>query len=257
MKDIQNLHDDRRINIKKVGVKTISYPITVLDKANRLQHTVATVNMYVNLPHHFKGTHMSRFIEILNRFHGRINLRSFHHILGEMKQRLDAEAAHMEMAFPYFLRRPSAGDTIVTDRFECNMHGSLEDRDDLIMEIRVPIILPLRARVSGELPASMGRWGHAAVAVRFRNFIWIEDLISLVEEGIGFDLNGSAPGARIETDTVCLPSGISVEAVTEKLGKVLAGHPSLRWFSVTVENLAAGYSTFATMEDACLPSSVL
>ncbi|MDH4319761.1 MAG: GTP cyclohydrolase I FolE2, partial [Desulfobulbaceae bacterium] len=65
MKDIQNLRDDRRINIRKVGVKTISYPLTVLDKARRLQPTIATVNMYVNLPHCFKGTHMSRFIEIL------------------------------------------------------------------------------------------------------------------------------------------------------------------------------------------------
>jgi len=104
MKDIQNLHDDRHINIRKVGVKTISYPVTVLDKARKIQKTVATVNMYVNLPHRFKGTHMSRFVEILNRFHGEINLRSFHLILEEMKERLDAAAAHMEIEFPYFLK---------------------------------------------------------------------------------------------------------------------------------------------------------
>ncbi|MDP3696339.1 MAG: GTP cyclohydrolase, FolE2/MptA family, partial [Desulfocapsaceae bacterium] len=89
MKDIQSELDHRRINIKKVGVKTISYPITVLDKARKCQHTVATVNMYVNLPHRFMGTHMSRFVEILNRFHGQIDLESFHHILEEMKERLE------------------------------------------------------------------------------------------------------------------------------------------------------------------------
>jgi hypothetical protein len=105
MKDIQNLSDDRRINIRKVGVRRISYPVTVLDKARSIQKTVATVNMYVNLPHRFKGTHMSRFIEILNRFHGEINLKSFHRILQEMKDRLNAEAAHMEIEFPYFLQR--------------------------------------------------------------------------------------------------------------------------------------------------------
>ncbi|MCK5232803.1 MAG: GTP cyclohydrolase I FolE2, partial [Desulfobulbaceae bacterium] len=105
MKDIQNQPDDRRINIKKVGVKSISYPISVLDKENKIQRTVATVNMYVNLPHLFKGTHMSRFIEILNRFHGDINLRSFRFILEEMKTKLKAESAHIEIEFPYFLKK--------------------------------------------------------------------------------------------------------------------------------------------------------
>ncbi len=248
MKDIQSLHDNRRINIKKVGVKTISYPITVLDKANSVQHTVATVNMYVNLPHHFKGTHMSRFVEILNRFHGEINLQSFRRILAEMKQRLDAEAAHMEIAFPYFLRRIPRNDAMVTDRFECNMHGSLGDHDDLTLEITVPIIQPLRTQVTGELPASMGRWGHATVAVRFNNFIWIEDLISLIEKGISLDLHDSKILSPKKGSDNQKTKGISVESMTEKLGKILAGEPSLSWFSVTVENLTAGYSTFATLE---------
>ena len=84
MKDIQNQSDDRRIDIKKVGVKTITYPVTVLDKAQASQKTVATINMYVNLPHQFKGTHMSRFIEILNHYHGKIDIRQFHLILEEM-----------------------------------------------------------------------------------------------------------------------------------------------------------------------------
>lgn len=102
MKDIQSSPDSRRINIRKVGVKTIHYPIIVLDKEKKTQQTVARVNMYVNLPHRFKGTHMSRFVEILNQFHGAFNLKTFHLILEEMKQRLDAEAAHLEIDFPYF-----------------------------------------------------------------------------------------------------------------------------------------------------------
>ena len=105
MKDIQNQTDHRCIDIKKVGVKTITYPVTVLDKAQASQKTVATVNMYVNLPHRFKGTHMSRFVEILNRFHGEIDLNAFHDILEEMKGRLEAEAAHIEITFPYFLKK--------------------------------------------------------------------------------------------------------------------------------------------------------
>ena len=89
MIDVQNRRDYRNVEIEKVGVKNIRYPITVLDKAKGVQHTVANVNMYVNLPHHFKGTHMSRFIEILNTYKGEIAIKNFSHILQEMKK--DAE----------------------------------------------------------------------------------------------------------------------------------------------------------------------
>ncbi len=233
MKDIQNLRDDRRINIRKVGVKTISYPITVLDKEHRLQKTVATVNMYVNLPHRFKGTHMSRFVEILNTFHGEINLKSFHRILEEMKARLDAEAAHMEIEFPYFLQRDDAPDSIGTERYDCRMHGTLKDCDDLVLEVTVPVASsPYVHAQQGGLPRSMGRWGSARVAVRFNHFIWIEELISLIQKGIV--LGHGAPE--------------SVEQVTRNLGRTIADHPAISWYSIVVENLADGYSTFAALE---------
>ena len=109
MKDIQSELDSRRIDIKKVGIKTVSYPITVRDKAQKKQHTVATANMYVNLPHKFKGTHMSRFVEILNEFHGEIDINSFQVILEKMKVRLEAEASHLELEFPYFLKKVRNG----------------------------------------------------------------------------------------------------------------------------------------------------
>lgn len=232
MKDIQNLHDDRRINIRKVGVKTISYPITVLDREKRLQHTVATVNMYVNLPHRFKGTHMSRFVEILNRFHGEFNLQKFHLILQEMKERLDAEAAHLEIGFPYFLEHTAAADSPGTERYECRMHGSLQEKDDLVMEVDVPVTLPESGCAADGLPRSKGRWGYARVAVRFNKFIWIEDLISLVQQGIDLESGHSD----------------SVESLCRQLGKALAETPAISWFRVEVENLAHGYSTFATVE---------
>ena len=232
MKDIQNLHDDRRINIRKVGVKTISYPVTVLDKERRVQKTVATVNMYVNLPHKFKGAHMSRFVEILNRFHGEINLTSFHRMLKEMKERLDAEAAHMEIQFPYFLQRDSGENSIGMERYECRMHGSLREVDDLVLEITLPIFSPPALHDGGGLPCSPGRWGTARIAVRFNNFIWIEDLIALVETGL--------------SRGVSVPA--SVETITGNLGRTVSGNKAISWYSITVENLAAGYSTFASLE---------
>lgn len=232
MKDIQNLRDDRRINIRQVGVRKISYPVTVLDKARRIQKTVATVNMYVNLPHRFKGTHMSRFIEILNLFRGEINLKSFHRILQEMKNRLNAEAAHMEIEFPYFLQRGSSPGTIGMERIECRMHGTLQDSDDLVMEIRMPVFSPLPVQREGGLPGTMGRWGTVRVTVRFNRFIWIEDLIGLVEEGIAAGKDSPA----------------SVEFITRNLGRVIERDPAISWFNIVVENLTAEYATFASLE---------
>ncbi len=239
MKDIQSQLDHRRVDIKKVGVKTICYPITVLDKANKKQHTVATVNMYVNLPHRFKGTHMSRFIEILNRFHGEIDPNSFHHILEEMKKRLQAEAAHIEISFPYFLRKDKNSELLQACRYECRMHGSLENIDELELQFVVPVSLPVSVQRVASLPSSLGHWGNAVVAVRFRHFVWIEDLIMLVENSIA--------GVQKE-EGVNHDISLSVEELTNKISEKLCTRNEIKWYSVTVENLGEGYSTFATAE---------
>ena len=236
MKDIQSQFDDRRINIKKVGVKDISYPITVLDKEKKVQRTVANVNMYVDLPHRFKGTHMSRFIEILNRFHGGIDLKNFHLILEEMKERLDAQEAHMELEFSYFLRNIKKNSAIGTSEYNCRMHGSLDSDDDFILEVRVPISPPLPDQASEALPRSLGHWGDATICLRFKNFVWIEDLIQQAEEVIN-QSNNSAPG-----------SNLSVENIAKALGSKLSSLSDITWFSLMVENFSEGYSTFASLE---------
>ncbi|MCD6307139.1 MAG: GTP cyclohydrolase I FolE2, partial [Deltaproteobacteria bacterium] len=105
MEDIQSHKDYRNIDIDQVGVKGIRYPITVLDKDQGKQQTVAQINMYVNLPRYYKGTHMSRFVEILNENSRQISPQNFSGILEEMKTRLNAESAHMEISFPYFIKK--------------------------------------------------------------------------------------------------------------------------------------------------------
>jgi GTP cyclohydrolase IB len=240
MKDIQSQLDHRRVDIKKVGVKTICYPITVLDKAKKRQHTVATVNMYVNLPHRFKGTHMSRFVEILNHFHGEIDLNSFHRILEEMKKRLQAEAAHMEISFPYFLRKENNSESLQACRYECQMHGSLGNTDELELQFVVPISLPVNMQKIASLPSSLGHWGNAVITVRFRHFVWIEDLIILVEKGI-LDVQQEGDGCNHDIT-------LSVEGLAGRLADRLSSLNEIKWYSVTVENLGEGYSTFAATE---------
>ena len=103
--DVQNQKDHRQIPIDRVGVKDLRYPIMVLDRANKYQNTVGKINMYVNLPHDFKGTHMSRFIEVLNQHRGQISLQNYHQILNDLMKNLNAKAAHIEVEFPYFLKK--------------------------------------------------------------------------------------------------------------------------------------------------------
>ncbi|MDD5154023.1 MAG: GTP cyclohydrolase, FolE2/MptA family, partial [Desulfovibrionales bacterium] len=142
MIDIQNQRDHRNIDIDKVGVKNIRYPITVLDKANGVQQTVASVNMYVNLPHKFKGTHMSRFVEILNEFRGEINIKKFDNILDEMQKRLKAESAHLEIEFPYFIEKKSpVSRTPGLLEYRCCISGSRQKKkkNDIILRVEVPV----------------------------------------------------------------------------------------------------------------------
>lgn len=239
MKDIQSQLDSRRIDIKKVGVKTISYPITVRDKAQKRQHTVATVNMYVNLPHRFKGTHMSRFVEILNDFHGEIDIKSFHAVLMRMKERLEAEASHLEIDFPYFLHKARNGEPGHLAHYRCQMHGSLEQDDDLKLSVEVPISLPIAEKTTHRLPGSLGRWGRAEISVRFRQFFWIEDIILLIEEAVQDELDGLSMKQR---------KVLSVEALTRKVGVCLEKVPAIKWFSVCIHNFGDECSTFAAME---------
>jgi GTP cyclohydrolase IB len=190
MKDIQNLYDSRRINIRKVGVKSITYPIIVLDKESKIQQTLARMNMYVNLPHRFKGTHMSRFVEILNRFHGQFNLKTFHLILEDMKFSLEAEAAHLEMEFPYFLKNGQSDRAFWMERYDCRLHGSLAKVFDLVVEVDVPVRLPI---MQTGLAAYDGYLRHLGKHNRFRSY----EALSLDRGSDCPELNRAPPRNRL------------------------------------------------------------
>jgi GTP cyclohydrolase I len=182
MPDMQKSRDTRRIPIDKVGVKDISYPIVVMDKNRSFQQTVARVNMYVDLPHQFKGTHMSRFIEILDAYREKIALDKMETILEKMKEKLGATSAHLEIEFPYFIEKkaPVSGARGLME-YTCTFNASLGEEFDFILGVKVP--------VTSLCPCSkeLARFGAhnqrslMTVRVRYRNFIWIEDLIEIVE----------------------------------------------------------------------------
>jgi len=190
--DVQNSEDTRRIPINKVGIKDIRHPVRVKDRSQGEQHTIANFNMYVNLPHNFKGTHMSRFVEILNNYERDLSVESFEHMLEETIARLDAEAGHIEMSFPYFVEKPApvSGVKSLMD-YEVTLLGEIKDgKPSVDIKVIVPVtsLCPCSKKIS-EYGAHNQR-SHVTVSVHTCDFVWIEDIIDLVEAQASCELFG-------------------------------------------------------------------
>ncbi|QQS55739.1 MAG: GTP cyclohydrolase I FolE2 [Candidatus Competibacteraceae bacterium] len=190
--DVQNSADTRRLAINKVGIKDIRHPVKVRDRSGGEQHTIATFNMYVNLPHNFKGTHMSRFVEILNVPGREISVDSFKDMLTEMTGRLEAEAGHIEMTFMYFVTKvaPVSAVQSLMD-YEVTFIGEIRDnRPTMNVKVVVPVtsLCPCSKKISKY--GAHNQRSHVTVNVRAQDFIWIEDIIDLVEKEASCELYG-------------------------------------------------------------------
>ncbi|MEN8168892.1 MAG: GTP cyclohydrolase FolE2 [Pseudomonadota bacterium] len=190
--DVQNSEDTRQIAINKVGIKDIRHPIRVMDRNEGEQHTIANFNMYVNLPHNFKGTHMSRFVEILNQHEREISVKSFKEMLSEMVVRLEAESGHVEMSFPYFVNKkaPESGVQSLMD-YEVTFLGEvLNGTPDLAVKVVVPVtsLCPCSKKIADR--GAHNQRSHVTVTVRTNTFVWIEDIIDMVEKQASCELFG-------------------------------------------------------------------
>lgn len=190
--DVQNITDNRHIAIDKVGIKDVRYPIVVKDRSNGTQHTIASFNMYVNLPHNFKGTHMSRFVEILNSHEKAISVESFKEMLGKMVKRLEAESGHIEMRFPYFVAKqaPISKVRSLMD-YEVTLIGEIHDTVPT-MYIRVTVPVTSLCPCSKEIAdyGAHNQRSHVTVQVRTDDFVWIEEIIDLIENEASCQLYG-------------------------------------------------------------------
>lgn len=190
--DVQSSQDKRKIAINKVGIKDIRHPVQVKDRSGQVQHTVANFNMYVDLPHHFKGTHMSRFVEILNSHEHEITVQSLRTMLSEMTERLDAENGHIEMSFTYFVNKaaPVSGVKSLLD-YEVTFYGErVNGKNTVSVKVVVPVtsLCPCSKKIS-EYGAHNQR-SHVTVNVKTEDFIWIEDIIDIVEKEASCELYG-------------------------------------------------------------------
>ncbi len=190
--DVQGSEDTRHIAINQVGIKNIRHPVRVKDRSKREQHTIAWFNMYVNLPHHFKGTHMSRFVDILNHHERELSVESFKQMLPEMTGMLEAESGHIEMRFSYFVSKsaPVTGVQSLLD-YEVIFIGEINDDDITItVKVKVPVtsLCPCSRTISDY--GAHNQRSHVTVAAVIKDFIWIEDLIDIIESEASCELYG-------------------------------------------------------------------
>ncbi len=253
MIDVQNRKDERNLEIKKVGVKGIHYPVIVLDRVNGVQHVNATINMYVSLPHHFKGTHMSRFIEILNEYRGQINIKTFRVILANMREKLDAKSAHMEIEFPYFVEKsaPVTGAKSIMD-YVCHFIGEDDGKQaDFRVGVTVPVTTVCPCSKEMSLMGAHNQRSIVRVNVRFRKFFWIEDLIRLVEDSASGEVYSllKRPDEKHVTEK-SYENPMFVEDVVRSVAEKLGRDGNFTWYSVEAENIESihNHSAYAYLE---------
>jgi len=190
--DIQSKLDTRQLAIDQVGIRSIRHPVKVRDRSHGEQYTIAVFNMYVGLPHNFKGTHMSRFIEVLNDHDNVISVHSFREIVKEVAQRLDSESSQIEMTFPYFLDKsaPVTGVSSLVD-YEATLLGELLDGEvSITTKIVVPVtsLCPCSKEISDY--GAHNQRSHVTITVLSEAFVWIEELIELAESNASSQLYG-------------------------------------------------------------------
>jgi len=250
--DVQNLPDFRKLEIDKVGVKDILYPIRVLERSGGMQHTVARVNMFVNLPHRFKGTHMSRFVELLNESCSDMSTTSIPGLLQDMRRRLCAQQAYLEVSFPYFLvkRAPVSG-AEGRMSYQCTIRGYSNHEVMLEIEVQVPItaLCPCSKAISRR--GAHNQRGLVTVRYRQNRFVWIEEIIEMVEASASCDIFSvlKREDEKYVTERAYAQPRF-VEDVARSVAVRLMRHPGITWFSVEVENFESihAHNAYAYIE---------
>lgn len=260
MEDVQGRHDEREIALDRVGVSGLRYPIVVLDRDNQQQSTIATLKMSVNLPHEFKGTHMSRFIEVLNEHRGEITMRTVPTILRDLRTKLRAESAHIHVVFPYFLEKlaPVTRASALMD-YECSFDAAVNcGTERFVFGVRVPVtsLCPCSKAIS-EYGAHNQR-GHITIDVQsardaHNNYqlIWFEELIAIAEESASapvYPLLKRADERHVTMQAFDNP--VFVEDMVRNVALVLRNDSRVAWFRIHALNEESihNHSAFADVE---------
>ncbi|NOU00867.1 MAG: GTP cyclohydrolase I FolE2 [Gallionella sp.] len=251
--DVQSSEDIRHIAINRVGIKGIRHPVKVKDKSVGVQHTIAMFNMYVHLPHNFKGTHMSRFVEILNEHEREISVESFESILREMVVRLEAQSGYIEMNFPYFVNKtaPVSGVKSLLD-YDVTLIGEIvDDKVSVTMKVLVPVtsLCPCSKKISER--GAHNQRSHVTLTLRTNRFVWIEDAVRIAEEQASCELYGllKRPDEKYVTERA-YDNPKFVEDMVRDVAAVLDADERIDAYTVESENFESihNHSAYALIE---------
>ena len=251
--DVQSSADTRHLAIDRVGIKGIRHPVRVKDKSVGVQHTIATFNMYVHLPHNFKGTHMSRFVEILNQHEREISVESFEKILHEMVKRLEAKSGYIEMSFPYFVNKtaPVSGVQSLLD-YDVTLIGEIvRGKSRVTMKVLVPVtsLCPCSKKISER--GAHNQRSHVTLSIRTNEFVWIEDVIRIAEEQASCELYGllKRPDEKYVTERA-YDNPKFVEDMVRDVAAVLDKDKRIDAYTVESENFESihNHSAYALIE---------
>jgi GTP cyclohydrolase I len=251
--DKQSERDHRELRIDKVGVRDLRFPIQVRDKAHSVQNTVATIGMFVDLPKEFKGTHMSRFIEVLNAHGSVIHVENINEILRALQKKLHAATSHLEIEFPYFMvkKAPVSGGEGVMDyiaRFDATACGP-----------DIDFVLTVKANVTTLCPCSKAiakygahnQRGLVTVAIRMKKSVWIEDLIAMIESSASSELYALLKRQDEKAVTErAYENPVFVEDLVRNVALQLNAHPQVKWYRVEAENFESihNHNAYACIE---------
>ena len=253
--DKQSERDTRELRIDKVGVRGLRFPIQVRDRARSVQNTVATIGMFVDLPMEFKGTHMSRFVEVLNAHGNVIHVENIGDILRELQKKLHAATSHLEIEFPYFMakkspvsRQESLMDYVA--RFDAAACGAEIDFV-LTVKVNVTTLCPCSKAIAKY--GAHNQRGEVTVALRFRKIIWIEDVIEMVEASASSELYALLKRQDEKAVTErAYENPVFVEDLVRNVALRLNAHPLVTWYKVEAENFASihNHNAYACIEQA-------
>ncbi len=251
--DVQSTEDRRQLAIDKVGIRSIRHPVRVAERGGGAQHTIAMFNMYVALPHHFKGTHMSRFVEILNAHEREISVESFRTMLEEMVKRLDAQSGHIEMTFPYFVNKaaPVSGVRSLMDYEVTFMGDIVNGHRTFTMRVVIPVtsLCPCSKQIS-EYGAHNQR-SHVTISARTKGLVWIEEIIDCAERQASSELYGllKRPDEKFVTERA-YDNPKFVEDMVRDVAAELNADNRIEWYVVESENFESihNHSAYALIE---------
>lgn len=253
IEDVQGSPDSRQIPINKVGIRDIRHPVRIRQRSGGDQHTVATFSMFVDLPHHFKGTHMSRFVQILHNHDREITVASFRDVLHTMTQRLEAHDGHIEMAFTYFMEKaaPATGVKSLMD-YQVTFHGEQSGEDSaLYITVQVPVTTLCPCSKSISRYGAHNQRSHVRITAGTDHFLWLEELIELAESEASCELYGvlKRSDEKLVTERAYDNPKFVEDLVRDVAGRLNADE-RVRSYAVESENFESihNHSAFARIE---------